>query len=47
VCIPVDVAVVITSESPPVVEVASDCVAAVLPLSEVILPPAPPASVPQ
>ena len=44
---PVDVAVVITRLRPPVVEVAKDCVAAVLPLSDVIVPPAPPASVPQ
>ncbi len=37
---------VITSERPPLEEVASDCEATVLPLSEVIVPPAPPASVP-
>lgn len=47
VCTPVEVAVVITSERPPEVEVASDCDAAALPLREVIVPPAPPASVPQ
>ena len=46
-CTPVDVAVVIARVSPPLVEVARDCEAAVLPLSEVIVPPAPPASVPQ
>jgi hypothetical protein len=33
--------------TPAMVEVANDCVATVLPLREVILPPAPPASVPQ
>lgn len=46
-CTPVDVEVVITSERPPLVEVANDCVAAVLPFNDVIDPPAPPASVPQ
>jgi hypothetical protein len=47
VCTPVDVLVVITRLRPPAVDVANDCVAAVEPLSEVIDPPAPPASVPQ
>ena len=45
--IPVVVAVVMVSVSPPEVEVAVVWVAAVLPLSEVMVPPAPPASVPQ
>ena len=45
--IPVVVAVVIVRESPPEVEVANDCDAAELPLSVLIVPPAPPASVPQ
>jgi hypothetical protein len=35
------------SVRPPEVEVANDCVAATDPLSDVIDPPAPPASVPQ
>jgi hypothetical protein len=47
VCTPVPVFVLIESESPPDVEVANDCVAAAEPLRVVILPPAPPASVPQ
>ena len=45
--IPVLVAVVIVRLSPPDVEVANDCDAAALPLSVEIVPPAPPASVPQ
>jgi hypothetical protein len=47
VCVPVDVEVTITKESPPEVDVARVCEATVLPLSDVIVPPAPPASVPQ
>ena len=46
-CTPVPVLVPMVSVSPPEVEVAIVCDAAVLPLSEVIVPPAPPASVPQ
>ena len=45
--IPVLVAVVIVRLSPPDVEVANACDAAALPLSVEIVPPAPPASVPQ
>ena len=45
--IPVLVAVEIVRLSPPDVEVANDCDAAALPLSVEIVPPAPPASVPQ
>ena len=45
--IPVEVAVVMVRESPPVVEVASVWDATELPSRLVILPPAPPASVPQ
>ena len=46
VCVPVDVAVTIVRVSPPLVDVARDCDATVDPLREVIVPPAPPASVP-
>lgn len=45
--IPVDVLVVIARLSPPEVDVANACDAAELPLSVEIVPPAPPASVPQ
>ena len=44
---PVPVLVEITKERPPEVEVARDCDAAVEPFNDVIVPPAPPASVPQ
>jgi len=47
VCTPVDVAVVIVKSIPPDVDVANDCEAAALPLRVLIVPPAPPASVPQ
>jgi hypothetical protein len=47
VCTPVDVEVVIVKLRPPEVDVANDCVAAVEPFNDVIVPPAPPASVPQ
>lgn len=47
VCTPVPVLVLITRLSPPEVEVAIDCEAAALPLRVEIVPPAPPASVPQ
>ncbi len=47
VCTPVDVEVTIANESPPLVDVARVCDATVLPLRLVIVPPAPPASVPQ
>lgn len=47
VCIPVVVAVVITRDRPPEVEVANVCDEASLPLRVAILPPTPPASVPQ
>jgi hypothetical protein len=47
VCTPVEVAVTILKVSPPVVDVASVCDATVEPLSDVIVPPAPPASTPQ
>jgi hypothetical protein len=45
--VPVDVAVVITRSSPPLVDVANVCDDTELPLSVEIVPPAPPASVPQ
>jgi hypothetical protein len=45
--IPVVVAVVTARVRPPDVDVANDCDAAALPLSVEIVPPAPPASVPQ
>jgi hypothetical protein len=41
------VLVIIEKLSPPDVDVASVCDATVLPFSDVIVPPAPPASVPQ
>ena len=44
---PVEVDVTIVKERPPEVEVASVCDATELPSREVIVPPAPPASVPQ
>ena len=47
VCSPVPVLVVIVKSSPPEVDVAKDWEATELPLRLVILPPAPPASVPQ
>lgn len=47
VCTPVLVLVMIDMVRPPVVDVARVCDATVLPLSDVIVPPAPPASVPQ
>ena len=46
-CTPDPVLVTIARERPPEVEVAKVCDATELPLSEVIVPPAPPASVPQ
>jgi hypothetical protein len=47
VCTPVLVLDMISKLSPPDVDVASDCDATVLPFSDVMVPPAPPASVPQ
>ena len=47
VCTPVEVAVTMKISRPLPVDVASVCEATELPLSEVIVPPAPPASVPQ
>jgi hypothetical protein len=47
VCTPVPVLVVTVRLRPPDVDVANDCEAAALPLSVEIVPPAPPASVPQ
>ena len=47
VCTPVEVEVVTKRVSPFAVPVANDCEATELPLSEVIVPPAPPASTPQ
>jgi hypothetical protein len=47
VCTPDPVLVTTARERPPEVEVAKVCDATELPLSEVIVPPAPPASVPQ
>ena len=46
-CTPDPVLVTIPRESPPEVDVAKVCDATALPLSDVIVPPAPPASVPQ
>ena len=46
-CTPEDVAVVMLRVNSCEVEVARVCEATVEPLSEVIVPPAPPASVPQ
>ena len=47
VCVPVEVEVVMKILTPFPVEVARDCDATVLPFNDVIVPPAPPASVPQ
>jgi hypothetical protein len=47
VCTPVEVAVVMYSARPFTEDVARDCDATVLPLRDVIDPPAPPASTPQ
>ena len=44
---PVEVEVVIIRERPPLVEEANDCEATDDPFRDVIVPPAPPASVPQ